>query len=96
MPITPLSDAERTVELAGLSQWHLSPDWKSISREFRFQDFAEAFAFMTRVAGLAEEQDHHPEWCNVYNKVHITLTTHDASGLTQRDIRLARAIEGVV
>lgn len=72
------------------------PDWKhdagrgAITRQFVLADFAQAFAFMTQVALVAEKRDHHPEWSNVYNKVTITLTTHDAHGLTQRDIDLAR------
>ena len=71
------------------------PDWKyetqrgSITRDFTFADFKEAFSFMSQIALAAEKQDHHPEWFNVYNKVKITLTTHDANGLTQRDIDLA-------
>lgn len=65
----------------------------TISREFVFADFAQAFAFMTRVALIAEKRDHHPEWRNVYNRVSITLTTHDAGGLTAKDIALARAAD---
>ena len=96
MAIQPLSDAERTVELASLSAWDLSADRCAISREFQFKDFAEAFTFMTEVAGIAEEMDHHPEWSNVYNRVSITLTTHDANGLSERDIRMAKAIDSAV
>lgn len=76
------------------------PDWKhdvsrgAITRECVFADFTQAFAFMTQVALVAEKRDHHPEWSNVYNKVVITLTTHDADGLTQRDIDLARYADG--
>ncbi|MET0961937.1 MAG: 4a-hydroxytetrahydrobiopterin dehydratase [Noviherbaspirillum sp.] len=72
------------------------PDWKhdaqrgAISREFMFADFNEAFSFMAQIALAAEKRDHHPEWFNVYNKVRITLTTHDAGGLTERDSDLAR------
>ena len=72
------------------------PDWihdlkrGAITREFVFEDFAESFAFMTQIAIVAEKSDHHPEWLNVYNKVIVTLTTHDADGLTYRDINLAR------
>ena len=76
------------------------PDWTidrhsggSIQREFNFPDFAEAFAFMTRVAGHAEAMDHHPDWQNVYNRVSIRLTTHDAGGLTDKDLKLAQAID---
>ena len=76
------------------------PDWEigaerggTIRREFRFADFVEAFAFMTRVALIAEKHDHHPEWSNVYNRVSIVLTTHDAGGLTAKDVALARAAD---
>lgn len=65
----------------------------TITREFVFADFVQAFAFMTRVALVAEKRDHHPEWRNVYNRVTITLTTHDAGGLTDKDIALARAAD---
>jgi 4a-hydroxytetrahydrobiopterin dehydratase len=75
------------------------PDWRSdtqrdaIVREFVFADFAQAFAFMTNIAIIAEKRDHHPEWSNVYNKVSVTLTTHDAGGLTQRDVDLAQSMD---
>jgi 4a-hydroxytetrahydrobiopterin dehydratase len=75
------------------------PDWRSdtqrdaIVREFIFADFAQAFAFMTNIAIIAEKRDHHPEWSNVYNKVSVTLTTHDAGGLTQRDVDLAQSMD---
>lgn len=75
--------------------WHLSADEKTITRAFKFKDFSEAFAFMTRVALLAEKADHHPEWQNVYNRVTITLTTHSAGGLTQKDLDLATAIDAL-
>jgi 4a-hydroxytetrahydrobiopterin dehydratase len=77
----------------------LLPDWRhdaqrdAITREFIFADFAQAFAFMTQVAIVAEKRDHHPEWSNVYNKVGVTLTTHDAGGLTQRDVDLAQFMD---
>ena len=73
--------------------WALSTDGKGLEKTFRFKDFSEAFAFMTRVALLAQAADHHPEWSNVYNKVSITLTTHDDKGLTAKDIELAGAID---
>jgi 4a-hydroxytetrahydrobiopterin dehydratase len=75
------------------------PDWRydeltgAISRKFEFADFAQAFGFMTEVALAAEKRDHHPDWSNVYNKVEITWTTHDAGGLTELDIALARACD---
>lgn len=75
--------------LAALPQWQYDEARGAITREFRFADFAQAFAFMTEIALAAEKRDHHPEWSNVYNRVSITLTTHDAGGLTQRDIDLA-------
>ncbi len=76
----------------------LVPGWRheqvrdAISREFVFADFTQAFAFMTQVALVAEKRDHHPEWSNVYNNVSVTLTTHDAGGLTEKDIYLAQAM----
>lgn len=76
--------------LATLENWMHDDQRGAITREFVFADFTQAFAFMTQVALVAEKRDHHPEWSNVYNKVAITLTTHDADGLTQRDIDLAR------
>lgn len=77
-----------------LPNWSLDQDrGGSIQREFKFSDFTEAFAFMTRVARHAEAMDHHPEWQNVYNRVSIRLTTHDAGGLTEKDLKLAQAID---
>jgi 4a-hydroxytetrahydrobiopterin dehydratase len=76
------------------------PDWRRdgdhLVREFAFPDFSAAFAFMTRVALLAETQDHHPEWSNVYGKVEIRLSTHDAGGLTEYDFRLAASISALL
>ncbi len=95
MPIARLKDAERDAMLAGLPQWALREDGRAISRSFRFADFSEAFAFMTRVAMLAETHDHHPEWSNVWNQVEITLTTHDCSGLSERDMKMAHAIDAL-
>ena len=68
----------------------------AITRTFRFRDFSEAFAFMSRVALLAEQLGHHPEWFNVYNRVDVTLSTHDAGGLTTLDVRMAAAMDGFV
>lgn len=76
-------------KLALLPSWSFDQQREAISREFVFDDFLQAFAFMTQIALAAEKNNHHPEWSNVYNKVAITLTTHDANGLTQRDVDLA-------
>jgi 4a-hydroxytetrahydrobiopterin dehydratase len=87
-------DPERArVLLAGLADWTYDAQRGAITREFVFADFARAFAFMTQIALVAEKRDHHPEWSNVYNKVRITLTTHDAGGLTQKDIDLALTVD---
>ena len=79
--------------LAGFGPWQHDAERGAIRRSFRFADFAQAFGFMTQVALAAEKADHHPEWTNIYNRVDITLTTHDAGGLTQRDFDLARQID---
>lgn len=92
MAIARLNEAERGDALAKLPLWTLSDDELSIHRNFKFADFAEAFAFMTHIAILAEKADHHPEWFNVYNRVEIKLTTHDAGGISRRDMDLAAAI----
>lgn len=94
MPIARLTDAERDAALTALPGWSLRADGLAIVRTFRFADFAEAFGFMARVALAAEKADHHPEWFNVYNRVEITLTTHDAGGLSLRDVALAETIDG--
>ena len=75
--------------------WSLSEDGKALERSFRFKDFSEAFAFLTRVAMHAEKVDHHPEFTNVWNRVDFRLTTHDTGGVTDRDLELARAINGL-
>ena len=95
MAIARLTDAERDEALAALPQWSLRAEGLAIFRTFTFADFSEAFAFMTRVALLAEKTDHHPEWANVWNRVEVTLTTHDAGGLSRRDVDMARAMEGL-
>ena len=82
--------------LARLPEWTLGDAHKSISRGFVFADFSEAFGFMARVAMLAEQHNHNPDWANVYNRVAITLTSHDAGGLTARDFKLAAAIDKLV
>lgn len=82
----------RTEALASLDGWAEVAGRDAIARSFRFDDFAQAFSFMTRVALAAERMNHHPEWLNVWNRVDVTLSTHDAGGVTQKDVDLARAI----
>jgi 4a-hydroxytetrahydrobiopterin dehydratase len=96
-----LSDIECETWLAALTDWSLTDNGQGIVREFAFGDFSEAFAFMTRVAILAEKRDHHPEWSNVYNQVRIVLTTHDAApeeggALSLRDMKLAKKINALL
>lgn len=90
-----LSNAARAAALASLGDWTHEARTDAIVRHFKFKDFSEAFGFMARVALLAEKAGHHPEWSNVYNKVTITLTTHDAGGLSEKDIALANQINRV-
>ena len=99
MSVPELTPEETAALLARHPEWTLAREGKAIARTFRFKDFSEAWGFMNRVALLAEAQDHHPEWFNVYNRVEVTLTTHDAGdsgGLSARDAKLASAIDGVV
>ena len=96
MAVPQLTEAERAEALAALPEWSLQADGLAIERTFRFKDFSQAWAFMNRVALLAEKHDHHPEWSNVYNRVAITLSTHDAGGLSDRDTRMAQAIDKLV
>ncbi len=91
-----LTQSERDQLLADHPAWELTREGKAITRTFQFKDFSEAWGFMSRVALLADSHDHHPEWFNVYAKVEITLTTHDAGGLSLRDEKMARAIDGIV
>ena len=94
--IEPLTPGERDRLVDILPGWRLLPDRDAIARDFRFKDFSAAWGFMARVALLAEQHGHHPEWFNVYNRVSITLTTHDVGGLSARDVRLAQAIDAVL
>jgi 4a-hydroxytetrahydrobiopterin dehydratase len=94
--IEQLDDDARAAALDRLSDWDYDDARDAISRQFLFGNFSEAFAFMTRVAFLAEQQDHHPEWSNVWNRVDIVLTTHDAGGLSARDVKMAQAIEALL
>jgi len=91
-----LSEAERADALDGLSDWDYDESRDAITRSIVFTDFAEAFGFMTQIALIAEKMDHHPEWTNVWNRVEILLTTHDAGGLSARDIELAEAIDSIL
>jgi 4a-hydroxytetrahydrobiopterin dehydratase len=91
-----LNEDARTALLARFPEWAHEPVRDAITRQFRFDDFAQAFGFMASVAIIAEKMDHHPEWSNVYNRVDILLTTHDADGLSERDAKLAEAIETLV
>ena len=93
--IEKLSDAERNEALPALAGWTHDPARDAISKRFKFADFGEALGFMTRVALDAEKADHHPEWSNVWNRVDILLTTHEAEGLTRRDIALAEKIDAI-
>ncbi len=92
MPIISLE--EREAALRDLAGWNYDEARRGVARSFRFRDFSEAFAFMTRVALAAEQADHHPEWSNVWNRVDIMLTTHSAGGLTRKDLDLAKRIDG--
>lgn len=84
---SPVSHSDLIKELEGLSGWRLSDN--KLVREFRFSDFVEAFAFMTEMAMVSEQMNHHPEWNNCFNVVSISLTTHDAHGVTEKDIQWA-------
>lgn len=91
-----LAPAARAAFLSEFPTWREVEGRDAIARRFEFRDFTEAFAFMARVALLAEKLDHHPEWFNVYNKLDVTLSTHDADGVTAKDIEMAKAMEGFV
>jgi len=88
-----LTGAARTAALAKLEGWIEVEGRDAICRKFTFKDFNEAFGFMARAALIAEKLDHHPEWFNVYNKVEVTLATHDVGGVTERDLKLAQEMD---
>ena len=90
-----IAAAQRDATLAEISDWKPAEGRDAITRSFKFADFSQAFGFMTRVALAAEKLDHHPEWSNVWNRVAITLTSHDAGGLTELDVKLAKIIDGL-
>jgi 4a-hydroxytetrahydrobiopterin dehydratase len=90
-----LSAEARQSALQGLSGWSEADGGNAIARKFTFRDFNEAFGFMSRVALVAEKDDHHPEWRNVYRTVEVKLSTHDAGGVTARDVDLAKAMNAI-
>lgn len=85
-----------TAALAQLDGWSAVDGRDAVEKRYQFSDFAEAWGFMTRCALIAEKADHHPEWSNVYNRVHVVLTTHDAGGVTAKDVALAKAMDAAV
>jgi len=91
--VAKLTPDARRQALERLTGWSAVTDRDAITRQYTFRDFKEAFAFMTRVAEVAERMNHHPEWFNVYKTVAVTLSTHDAGGLTERDVKLAEAMD---
>jgi 4a-hydroxytetrahydrobiopterin dehydratase len=93
---TRLTDTERAALPQALPGWSLVEGREAVERNFRFRDFNEAWGFMNRVALLAESQNHHPDWSNVWNRVRIELSTHDAGGLTDNDVKLAGAINALL
>lgn len=90
-----LSEAERSRELPTLDGWILVENRDAINKQFVFSNFNEAWGFMSRVALKAESMDHHPEWFNVYNRLDVTLTTHDCKGLSMRDVTLAKFMDSI-
>ncbi len=94
MPTKIPADA-RDVAMAGLPGWKAHPERDAIQKSFIFQNFSECWGFMSRAALLAEKMDHHPEWFNVYKQVDVTLSTHDAGGLTELDVRMAAAMDAM-
>ena len=90
-----LEGTDRSNALASLIGWDELKDRNAITKNYQLADFNAAFGFMSRVAIKAEKMDHHPEWCNVYNRVEVTLSTHDAGGVTQLDIELAKFMDEI-
>ena len=91
--IKKLTKTEVTQKLKRLSGWKMVKGRNAITKTFKFKDFMQAFGWMTAMAIYAEKKDHHPEWFNVYNKVNVTLSTHDAGGITELDIKLAKEMD---
>ncbi len=95
--VAKLTDAERAEHLPTLAGWEQQDgDRDAITKTFQFDNFTKAFGFMASVAIEAEKADHHPEWFNVYNRVEVLLSTHDADGLTMRDVKLAKIMNELV
>ena len=92
---TKLDSDAKNAALSELKDWTLLEHRDAITKKFTFKDFNEAFGWMTRAALIAEQMNHHPEWLNVWNRVEVTLSTHDAGGLTELDIKLARQMDGL-
>lgn len=92
---TKLDDAARAAALADLTGWETVADRDAITKTFKFKDFNAAFGFMSRIAMVAEKMDHHPEWFNVYNTVRVMLATHDVGGLSELDIKMAKAMDKI-
>jgi 4a-hydroxytetrahydrobiopterin dehydratase len=90
-----LTGAEREKALSQLSDWSLVDGRDAIAKTFTFKDFNEAFGWMSRAALYAEQMNHHPEWFNVWNRVEVTLSTHDAGGLTEKDVKLAKKMDAI-
>ena len=90
---TPLVAQEIVTRLKNLDGWCVSDDQRVLEKRYTFSTFPDAFAFMTRVAVICEHHDHHPDWCNTYNRVDVRLSSHDAGGLTERDFNLAQAMD---
>ncbi|MFD2262112.1 4a-hydroxytetrahydrobiopterin dehydratase [Lacibacterium aquatile] len=93
--VAKLTDTERDAALQDLPGWRLAEDRDAIAKTFKFADFNAAFGFMARIALIAEKADHHPEWFNVYNRVDVVLTTHDAGGLSKQDVAMAMAMDSL-
>lgn len=90
-----LDETARNTVAARLPEWQMAEGRDAIQKTFKFKDFNAAFGFMTRAALIAEQMNHHPEWFNVWNRVDVTLSTHDAGGLTERDLKLAEAMDRI-
>jgi 4a-hydroxytetrahydrobiopterin dehydratase len=92
-PFMPTAKIGAAAAIARLQDWRAAADRDAIEKEFKFKDFNAAFGFMTRVALYAERNDHHPEWLNIYNRVEVTLSTHDAGGVSDKDVAMAHFMD---